>query len=105
YTLGEAQTHGEPGTDTDEELKDTIAVSVKGIGDSQADGELTITIVDDEPVAGKFRAGYVKEDDDDANEVGGNLVDDGDNTFGADGAASDDALTYGAPVATLGGTA
>src|SRR5699024_5874559 len=36
---------------------------------------------------------------------GGNLVDDGDNTFGADGAASDDALTYGAPVATLGGTA
>src|SRR5690606_30900319 len=91
YTLDEAQTHAAQGADS---VTDPIEVVVNGVGGSEATGTITITSVDDLPVAGDFTAGSVTEDDAAANSVGGNLRTDGGNTFGADDAAAANALTY-----------
>ncbi|WP_415885379.1 retention module-containing protein [Neptuniibacter sp. QD37_6] len=51
YELDEAQTHGEPGSETDGIVTDSVAVSVLGIGGSNDSDNLSINIHDDAPEA------------------------------------------------------
>ena len=83
YTLNEAQTHGLPGSATDINLQDTVAVTVNGVGGTSADTELTITIVDDNPVAVDDDTRTVTEDGA-IQSVTGNVLSNGDSN-NADG--------------------
>ncbi|WP_183329308.1 retention module-containing protein, partial [Halomonas campaniensis] len=51
YVLDEAQTHGEPATETDEVLVDSVDLAVTGLGGSTATGTLSIDVLDDAPDA------------------------------------------------------
>ena len=83
YTLNGAQTHGLPGSATDINLQDTVAVTVNGVGGTSADTELTITIVDDNPVAVDDDTRTVTEDGA-VQSVTGNVLSNGDSN-NADG--------------------
>ncbi|MCE8040284.1 retention module-containing protein [Halomonas sp. MCCC 1A11062] len=50
YTLSAAQSHGAPGTATNDVLTDSISLSVNGVGGSTASGTLSVAIIDDAPV-------------------------------------------------------
>ncbi|QXZ10625.1 retention module-containing protein [Comamonas sp. Y33R10-2] len=99
YTLKAAQTHANgQGNNT---LSDSIAVTVTGNGGSTAAGNIVITIVDDMPVAQDITAGTLTEDNT-SSRLGGDVTSHTGNSFGADGKAATDAVTWGAAVAKLG---
>jgi len=50
YTLSAAQSHGAPGSATNNVLTDSISLSVSGEGGSSAGGTLSVAIIDDAPV-------------------------------------------------------
>ncbi len=102
YTLKEDQTHADAGGNNT--LTDTVAVSVAGIGGTSATSDVTITIIDDIPVARDVDAGTLTEDGVETT-VGGNVASGYGNLFGADGAAATGSVAFGAVTAKLDGVA
>ncbi|WP_194596279.1 immunoglobulin-like domain-containing protein, partial [Alishewanella longhuensis] len=92
--------HGEPGSDTDTSLQVVVGVIDFTGGQFEnltfVDGSLTI--IDDVPVAANYEAGSLVEDGTETT-LTGNVLTEG--SFGADGAATTDALTFDGVVATL----
>ncbi|MDD5343648.1 MAG: VCBS domain-containing protein, partial [Smithella sp.] len=91
-----AQTHDQPTHDTT--LTDSVGVTVTGVGGTTDSANLTINIVDDTPVAVNDGAFTVTEDG--TTSVSGNVLTDGvDDSYGADGSASSNALVWDADTA------
>jgi len=84
YAITDSQTH-EQSTGNDEEVSEEIVISVRGNNGSEAIGDVTITIVDDVPVADDDLNNVVTEDAA-VNVVEGNVLDN--DTESADGHAN-----------------
>ncbi|CAM5186034.1 retention module-containing protein [Alishewanella longhuensis] len=100
--------HGAPGSSTDTGLQVVISVSefISGQVENLVIVDGNLTIIDDVPVAVDYNAGTLTEDavDDDGaprTTLSGNVLSEG--SYGADGGAATDALTFGDVVATLNG--
>ncbi|SEG42436.1 retention module-containing protein [Billgrantia desiderata] len=82
YTLSAAQSHGAPGSATNNVLTDSISLSVSGVGGSSAGGTLSVAIIDDAPTFETIMNAII------ANESGTTLSGLHDLTMGADGAGA-----------------
>ncbi|WP_320152633.1 retention module-containing protein [uncultured Tolumonas sp.] len=90
YTLDAAQQHGLPGSATDSTLTDSVGVTVNGVGGSSDSANLSISIIDDVPVATGDGSQTVTEDGNGTTtlqSVTGGVL--GNDSYGADGANAD----------------
>lgn len=101
YTLTSAPQNTAANPDN---LIEEVAIAITDAGGSTVSGgPIQINIIDDEPTATDLSGGALTEDGA-VTTVGGNVATDTGNSFGADGHASSDYVSWGTVVASKGGS-
>ena len=102
YVLDKAYGHSDGQGAGTAAAADTVTVQVKDAQGNDLSLQVKVSIVDDMPTATPINKGSLTEDGA-VETLSGNVAIDNGNSFGADGAASQGAITWGTVTATLGG--